>query len=134
MADYLVHDVSLAAVADAIRAKSEATGPLAFPDGFVQAVERITAGTSVPAVGSVTFGREDGQPVQREQAYAVSAEDLNTLGTIVQSVSGRAALVTVEEMIYWLERAQFVPQGNALSSNTMGWRMASAAAGTILEA
>ena len=122
MADYLVHDVSLAAVADAIRAKSEATGPLAFHDGFVQ------------AVGSVTFGREDGQPVQREQAYAVSAEDLNTLGTIVQSVSGRAALVTVEEMIYWLERAKFVPQGNALSSNTMGWRMVSTAAGTNLEA
>ena len=80
------------------------------------------------------FGREDGQPVQREQAYAVSAEDLNTLGTIVQSVSGRAALVTVEEMIYWLERAKFVPQGNALSSNTMGWRMVSTAAGTNLEA
>lgn len=41
MAIYIVQDASLAAVADAIRAKAGITEPLVFPDGFVDAVEEI---------------------------------------------------------------------------------------------
>lgn len=41
MADYLVTDTELAAVADAIRAKGGTTEQLAFPDGFVAAVENV---------------------------------------------------------------------------------------------
>ena len=135
MAEYLVRDTSLLAVAEAIRAKSGQSGALVFPGGFVQAVESITSGAaSVPSADGVTFGRENGEPVVREQAYAVAAAQLNVLGAVVQSVSGKAEPVTVEEMIYWLDRAKFIPQGSARSGNDMGWRMASAAEGRALEA
>ena len=135
MAEYLVRDTSLLAVAEAIRAKSGQSGALVFPGGFVQAVESITSGAaSVPSTDGVTFGRENGEPAVREQAYAVAAAQLNFLGAVVQSVSGKAEPVTVEEMIYWLDRAKFIPQGNAQSHSAMGWRMVSTAAGRALEA
>lgn len=44
MANYIVQDTSLAAVADAIRAKTGGGEALAFPAGFVEAVEGIKAG------------------------------------------------------------------------------------------
>lgn len=44
MADYLVTSTELKSVADAIRAKSGATGQLAFPAGFITAVESIQSG------------------------------------------------------------------------------------------
>lgn len=46
MAKYIVQDTSLAAVADAIRAKAGGTEKLVFPAGFVEAVENITGGGS----------------------------------------------------------------------------------------
>ena len=136
MAEYVVHDTSLLAVAAAIRAKSGQSGALVFPGGFVQAVEGIAAGggASLPAAAGVTFGMENGAPAEREQAYAVASDALNALGAVVQSVSGKAEPVTVEEMIYWLDRAKFIPQGSARSGNDMGWRTASAAEGRALEA
>lgn len=39
MTDYVVRDTQLTSVADAIRAKGGTSDPLAFPDGFVSAVE-----------------------------------------------------------------------------------------------
>lgn len=41
MASYIVQDASLAAVADAIRAKAGIAEPLVFPDGYTAAVEGI---------------------------------------------------------------------------------------------
>lgn len=47
MAEYLVQDTELTAVADAIRAKGGTTDEMAFPDGFVSAVEDIETGLVV---------------------------------------------------------------------------------------
>ena len=44
MADYLVHDTSLTAVADAIREKGGTTAPLSFPAGMAEAVRNIQSG------------------------------------------------------------------------------------------
>lgn len=44
MANYLTTDTDLEAVADAIRAKSNGSGSLAFPSGFVSAIENIETG------------------------------------------------------------------------------------------
>ena len=46
MAEYLVQDTSLTAVADAIRAKTGGSTPLAFPSGMVSAIAGITSGSS----------------------------------------------------------------------------------------
>lgn len=44
MAEYLVQDTSLTAVADAIRAKTGGSTPLAFPSGMVDAIAGIASG------------------------------------------------------------------------------------------
>lgn len=62
MADYVVRDTQLVSVADAIRAKGGTSAPLAFPDGFVDAVDAIPTGgggVSVPAK-EVNFRDYDG--------------------------------------------------------------------------
>lgn len=41
MSEYLIQDTSLTAIANAIRAKGGTSGPMAFPAGFVAAVEAI---------------------------------------------------------------------------------------------
>lgn len=43
MAELLVQDTSLIAVADAIRAKAESTASIPFPQGFIDAIEAIGA-------------------------------------------------------------------------------------------
>jgi len=65
MTDYVVRDTQLTSVADAIRAKGGTSAPLAFPDGFVDAVEAIPTGggpVSVPAK-EVNFRDYDGTVV-----------------------------------------------------------------------
>lgn len=44
MADYLVRDTSLTAVADAIRERGGTTAPLSFPDGMASAIRGIQNG------------------------------------------------------------------------------------------
>ena len=62
MAEYLVQDTSLTAVADAIRGKSDVSGSLVFPGDFVSAIEGISSGHSlavlVPVNSSVTIGKD----------------------------------------------------------------------------
>ena len=48
MADYVVSDASLTAVADAIRSKGNISEQLAFPEGFIRAVEEIPSGGGTP--------------------------------------------------------------------------------------
>ena len=65
MANYVARDTQLMSVADAIRAKGGTSAPLAFPDGFVDAVEAISTGGgggSVPAK-EVNFRDYDGTVV-----------------------------------------------------------------------
>lgn len=55
MANYVVSDASLTAVADAIRSKGGTSAPLAFPDGFAAAIAAIPAGrASWTKVGGTT--------------------------------------------------------------------------------
>ena len=44
MTDYIATDIELTSIANAIRTKGSTSGPLAFPDGFVDAVEAIPTG------------------------------------------------------------------------------------------
>ena len=44
MAKYIVTDTSLSSIADAIRTKGNTSGSLAFPSGFVSAINDISVG------------------------------------------------------------------------------------------
>jgi hypothetical protein len=70
-------------------------------------------GDTIPDGTDVTFGYENGAPVEREEAYAISSTELNELGKIVQGVANAASLLTIADMNYWLLRAKFVSQAYA---------------------
>lgn len=56
MAEMLVQDASLTAIADAIRAKAETIDELVFPNGFVEAISALTSfPEGVNAVASGTY-------------------------------------------------------------------------------
>lgn len=80
MANYIVQDTSLAAVADAIRAKAGGTEKLVFPAGFVEAVEGITGGGGAVPACAVSVKGEGGidainTPLLEFGAVSVTAED-----------------------------------------------------------
>lgn len=128
MANYIVQDTSLATVADSIRAKAGISEKLVFPDGWKAAVDNISVG-SAPDGSAVTFGYENGEPVEREEQYAIASADLNELGAVTQKMAGKRALMTVADMVYWLKRVQFIPQGNATSAFALNF--VSAASGIL---
>ena len=88
-------------------------------------------GDNIPDGTNVTFGNVDGTPVEREAAYAISSEDLNALGAIGQRASGSNDLLTLSDVIYWLNRAQFTYKGVAESSFSVDFE--SSAVGTLQE-
>jgi len=115
-------DVALTSTAVAIRAKAGGVAPIPFDieggTGFAGAIEPIS---SSPDGTEVAFGNQNGEPVEREDAYSISSEDLNAIGAITQKMAGKSALMTVADMIYWLNRVQFIPQGNAESSFSLSF-------------
>ena len=68
-------------------------------------------------------------PVEREETYAISSESLNALGAVTQKMAGKKALMTVADMVYWLNRVAFIPQGNA--ENTSSVSQISSAVGIV---
>jgi hypothetical protein len=57
----------------------------------------------------------DGVPAEREEAYTILSADLNELGAISQKVAGKNDLMAIDEILYHLNRAKFIPQGFASS-------------------
>ncbi len=55
-------------------------------------------------------------PAEREALYSIAGADLNELAYVAQKVSGRAKLMTIEEIVHWLSTTQYIPQGNAESA------------------
>lgn len=109
----------LTAIADAIRGKTGKTAGLTLEQMPIE-IEGIQTG-SAPDGTSVTFGNVDGIPVEREEAYAISSEDLNAIGAATQKMAGKSALLTIKEIAYWLNRVIFVPQSNAESSFSLAF-------------
>lgn len=54
-------------------------------------------------------------PVERESEYAVTSANLNDIAKRTQEMAGTSNLLTPDDIIYWLERVIFVPQGRASS-------------------
>lgn len=76
MAEYLVQDTSLTAIANAIREKSGTTAPLSFPAGMVAAVRDIQSegGSSVYVVGlPISFTLTGWDPAVQGTTYKLKA-------------------------------------------------------------
>ena len=72
MANYLVTDTQLTSVADAIRAKTGSNAGMSFPDGMVNAVGSISAG-SAATDGDVIFIDYDGTVVAAKTKAQINA-------------------------------------------------------------
>ena len=117
--DYKISGERLKGFADQARRLGNVTGELT-PEQIEDTLSGVTAGGGgAPDGTDVTFGNVDGVPVEREEAYAILSVNLNELGRIAQAVAGKSELMTIDEMIYHLDRAKFVPQGSASSEFDM---------------
>ena len=116
---YKISGERLTAIANAIRGKTGKEDSLTL-EQMVTEIEGIEAGGSAPNGTNVTFGNVDGVPVEREEAYTILGATLNELGALVQDVSSKTALMTIEEMIYQLRQVQFLPTGKAISEFNIG--------------
>jgi hypothetical protein len=96
-----------------------------IPNGSATATDIYFAGSEpVTEIESSTL-----VPVEREETYAIASESLNALGAVTQKMAGKKALMTVADMVYWLNRVQYVPQGNA--ENTSSVSQISSAVGIV---
>lgn len=93
MAEFLVKDTSLTAVADAIREKGGTTAPLSFPAGMAEAVRGIPSGGTDISLGltAATVGQTvkvkavdaDGKPTAWEAVDAAGGETWEKIAEIV---------------------------------------------------
>lgn len=134
MADYKISGARLTDIANAIRGKTGSTDPLYLYEMATAIDDIVVGGGAAPDGMEVTFGYEDGAPAEREEAYTILSTFLNELGAIVQSVAGKSDLMSIDEMLYHLNRAKFIPQGYASSvidMNTLSFE--SSAVGELQE-
>ena len=83
-----------------------------IPNGSATATEIYFKG-SEPVTEMVISGNI---PAEREEAYAIASASLNELGAITQKMAGKKQLMTVADMVYWLNRVVYIPQGCAESN------------------
>lgn len=85
MADYLVTDTELTAVADAIREKGDTSAVLEWPNGYVSAVEDIETGGGVETA-SVVVCKEAGYGYGRVYYTDENMEPQNAYGIVRASM------------------------------------------------
>ena len=125
MAAYKISSDTLTAIADAARAKTGKTETISGAE-LAAAIESIDVGEVVLESAGVAFSS---QKVDPDVNYKVGRNWLADLVSVVQKMAGKKSDMTLEDMIYWLNRVQFIPQGNAESSFTFSLSFASSASG-----
>lgn len=101
MANYIVQDTSLAAVADAIRAKTGGGEALAFPAGFVEAVEGITGGGGSSSGGG---------------GFRTNLAEIKKNIGVVVSITAED-VPEPEEITYAIHNGWYVGNGNTISTD-----------------
>ena len=92
MADYLVTDTELTSVADAIRTRGGTSASLAFPSGFVTAINNIPSG--VTPTGTVTQD-QDGYIILPTEGGGSGASPIMLLDAITVSEQVRALNIDI---------------------------------------
>ena len=100
----------LVKIADSIRLKTGKTELMSLND-IAQNIDDII---SSPDGSEVTFGSSDGT---NYGTYSISAEVLDAIAGEIQKMAGRTIAMTPEEILYWLRRVVYIPQGYAESIN-----------------
>ena len=115
----------LTAIADAIRAKTGTVDEMTLTE-MAEAVAGISVGEKLPEAESVSFSAVQNKPDER---YSIGhnwfARVVERLRVMVNSNRN----FTPEEIVYWLGRVAFIPQGHAESAFSLDF--ASGASGIL---
>lgn len=111
MAAYKISSDTLTAIADAVRAKTGKQETISGAE-LAAAIESIDVGEVVLESAGVAFSSEKVDP---DVNYKVGRNWLADLVEITQKMAGKSSDMTLDDVIYWLNRVQFIPQGNAES-------------------
>ena len=106
-------------IADSIRVKTGKTEKFTL----TQMAAEINNIISSPDGSDVKF---DGSDSVSGGQYSISAEIMNAIVAEIQKMSGRTNPLTPEEMLYWLRRVVYIPQGYAESVNSIVSNVSSA--------
>ena len=112
MAAYKISSDTLTAIADAVRAKTGKSETISGAE-LAAAIESIDVGEVVLESAGVAFSSEKVDP---DVNYKVGRNWLADLVEITQKMAGKKSDMTLDDVIHWLNRVQFIPQGNAESS------------------
>jgi hypothetical protein len=85
-------------------------------------IASIETGSNNPDGTNVTFGYVGENPVEREEAYAISSSDLNKLGRLAQKVEATNSLFTLKDIIY-IFSGQFDMESTASAALYNGVRL-----------
>lgn len=122
MSQRRVNETSLTATADALRAKLGTSVPIPWVEneGFKAAVEAIQAGGGEIVLDptDVKFGSE---PIDPDQRYKIGYNWVAQVVDHLQDMVGRTTSFTLEEIVYWLGRVKYIPQGYAESVLTLSF-------------
>lgn len=117
MAYYKISAQTLTAIADAVRSKTGVSDAIPCSE-FAAVIASIDVGEVVLESAGVAFSSEKVDP---DVNYKVGRNWLADLVSVVQKMAGKKSDMTLEDMIYWLNRVQFIPQGNAESSFSLAF-------------
>lgn len=108
----IANQSDLQVIADAIRSKTLKTDKLSISQMAAE-INSIVASIDGSNVGFGGDGTQSG-------SYSIPSEILNAIVAEIQKMSGRTNPLTPEEMLYWLRRVAYIPQGNAESVYAIG--------------
>ena len=108
---YKISSDTLTAIADAVRSKIGTEEEIPCAE-LAEAIASIDIGEVVLESAGVAFSS---QKVDPDVNYKVGRNWLADLVEITQKMAGKKSDMTLEDMLYWLNRVQFIPQGNAES-------------------
>lgn len=107
MAEYKIQGDTLTAIAEAIRGKTGKTDTLT-PAQMAAEVAGISVGEVVLDAASVAFGAEQIDP---DVNYKIGYNWFAQVVEYVQTMAGTTKDMTPADIVYWLGRVMYIPQG-----------------------
>lgn len=108
MAEFVISDLSLKSIADAIRAKSNTSSPLVCPDGFVSAIDAIPMIASGKFKGTVTGMAIDIPLLYSGNGYPIAVFVYPSEGTY-NSSGTLYNLIQRYSIVYWAGIKNAIP-------------------------
>ena len=111
MADkYSINRSTLESIADIVRAITGDTEKIKGSNLRNELERAISGIEAVLDSTGVKFSNEKADP---DVKYKVGRNWLSDLVAVTQNMAGKKSDMTLEDILYWLNRVQFIPQGNA---------------------